>query len=214
MRYIQKFFKSKNSIEQFIEENGMEQAIKEFGINKLLMYKLISQYEGTELYYYEYITIHKVYDIEGNFLGDITPIMSPYYKELGHFFGPCKNGNIILSKLDEEKLIKTYGVFDKDGKSIVPYGRYHNHEFLPSGVALMGIKNELMPNVTTIHYDGTFNVQLFENVETIMGDGEYEYILHKNINGEDKTLKVNKEVMNELMYNATIALKSTEKGID
>lgn len=215
MRYIQKFFESKKSIEKFIEKNGMEEAIQEYGLNKLLMFKLIFQYKGTKLYYDDnFSVITKVYNEEGKYLGMITQLMSPFYKKLGHYFGPCLNGNVILCQNNSDFQGKTYALFDKDGKYIIPYGVYNSYEFLPNGVALMGNKNESAEKVTTIHYDGTFNVQLFDRVETVMGDEEYEYILHNTVNSEDKTLKVNKDIMDELMYNSRIKFGTKEKGIE
>ncbi len=214
MRYIQKFFQSKKSIELFIEENGMEQAIKEFGINKLVMFKLINQYENTELYYYEYITIHKVYNKEGVYMGDITPLMCPYYKKLGYFFGPCKNGNILLSKLDEDKLIKTYGVFDKTGKQIIEYGKYPEFCFLPNGIALMNKSGEY--KAVTVHIDGTVKTQPVFYFYTDGASGDY--ILYSKLYrkvGENEVVSyhVREKVVNDLT-DSSIQIGTIEKGIE
>ena len=165
MRYIQKFFKTKEAVREFIKENGMEEAVKEYGLNKLLMFKLIFQYEGTELYYDEYISYHRVYNKEGKFLGNITHLMAPHYKKLGYFYGPCLNGNIILYQNSQEQQGRTYGVFDKFGECLVPYGKYFNHCFLPSGVALMGKSCETEHTAVTVGYKGDIKNQEYTYIE-------------------------------------------------
>ena len=66
MRFIQKFFQRKKLVENFIKENGMEAAIQEFGINKLVMFKLLYYLEGKDLYCDSYpYTITSYYDKNG-----------------------------------------------------------------------------------------------------------------------------------------------------
>ena len=44
MNLIRKFFQTKKDIQKYIEENGMESAIKEIGVKKLCYFKLLSLY--------------------------------------------------------------------------------------------------------------------------------------------------------------------------
>lgn len=212
MGYIQKFFQSKKIVEKFIEEHGMEKAVAEYGIEKLLMYKLLLQYEGTNLFYDDdrsFVT--QVFNKEGKILGEITQLMSPYYKKLGHHFGPCLNGNIILSEKNKDRQGKTFAVYNKDGKVIIPYGKYNEYEFLPNGVALMSCFDAEKEDLVTIHFDGTVKVQPFTYIEKIISSDEYE--LHTR-NGETVKVYYAKEsVVNNIMDKST-EIGTIEKGIE
>lgn len=210
MRYIQKFFKSKKSVEEYIEEKGMEEAVKEYGLNKLVMYKLLFQYEGTNLYYDDnFSVITKVYNEGGEFLGYITPLMSPYYKKLGYYFGPCKNGNIVLSQSNENRQGRTYGVFDKKGNQIIGFGKFPEFCFLPNGIALMNESGEY--NAVTVHYDGTVKTQPFLYFDTDGATGNY--ILYKKHGDEVVTYDATAKVINDLTDSST-EMGTIEKGIE
>ncbi|MBQ8615785.1 MAG: hypothetical protein IJ415_04390 [Clostridia bacterium] len=167
MRFIQKFFQSKKLVEDYIKENGVEEAVKEYGINKICMYKFLESYKGTELYPDGCPYGESVYNKKGQLLGITTNLMSPYYKKLGHFFGPCLNGNIILSTIDQESLSKTYAVFDKSGNQLVPYSKYFNYCFMPKMVVLMDKTYETENNAVTISYSGNIKNQIYTYIEKV-----------------------------------------------
>lgn len=209
MRYIQKFFESKKSVEEYIEEKGMEEAVKEYGLNKLIMYKLLSQYEGTDLYHDDYYAADRVYNKEGKLLGSITHLMSAHYKTLGYFFGPCKNGNIVLSQSNENRQGRTYGVFDKKGNQIIEFGKFPEFCFLPNGIALMNVSGEY--NAVTVHYDGTVKTQPFLYFDTDGATGNY--ILYKKHGDEVVTYGATAKVVNDLTDSST-EIGTIEKGIE
>lgn len=205
-----KFYESKEIVEKFIEEKGMEEAVKEYGLNNLVMYKLLFQYEGTELYHDEYYAAPRVYNREGKYLGNITHLMSPHYKKLGCFFGPCKNGNIILSQNNNNQQGRTYGVFNKKGNQIIEFGKYPEFCFLPNGIALMNESGE--HNAVTVHIDGTVKTQPFLYFDTDVATGDY--ILYKKV-GEDEveTYGATAKAINDIMDSST-KIGTIEKGIE
>lgn len=161
MNLINRLIQTKKRIEKYIEENGLDATVKNFGVNILVRYKFLAKFKGTKLYYNIIGAIDKVYNKKGEYLGGITHLMSTHYKELGHFFGPCLNGNIILSHRNRDGLVKSYAIFDKNGDCIVGYNIYFNFQYLPNGVALMGNSEKPLTNALTIHYDGTIKKQPF-----------------------------------------------------
>jgi hypothetical protein len=202
---------TRKSIEKFVQKQGMKKAVQKYGIQKLMEKGLIYQYEGTKLYYGDnFSVVTRVYNEQGVFLGHITPLMSPYYKELGLFFGPCLNGNTILYQVGENGRGKTYGVVDKNAKVIVPFGKYNQFEFLPQGVALMSACHEEQEDLITIHYDGTVKVQPFMYIEKIGAGSDFEL---KRIEEEKiKTYIIKESVINNMMSKSTEVGK--EKGIE
>lgn len=165
MRLIQKFFARKKEVEQYIIENGMEKAIQEYGIGKICMFKMLKNYIGTELYHDDFSFEDKVYDKNGKFLGVVTDLMCPLYKSAGSLVGPCVNGNIILSEVDEELNFKSLTVFDKFGNQLVPYGKYYKYCFLPNGVALINDYEKTTIPVTTISYDGVIEEKDYTHIK-------------------------------------------------
>lgn len=211
MGLIEKIFESKNKVEDCVKEKGMEAAIKEFGLQKLLELKILLQYENTELYVYDSCLVDRVYNKEGKCLGEITPLMSPYYKKLGHFFGPCENGNIILEKKSCKTGKRTYGVFDKLGNQVVGYCKYFNFSFIPNGVALQGMLDKENYNAVTVHYDGTVKTQPFIRISKDEQSGEYEIVRLED--GETKTYFANAEIVEDMIDSST-EIGTIEKGIE
>ena len=212
MRYIQKFFESKKSVEKFIQEKGMEAAVAKYGINKLIMYKLLFQYKDTELFYDNSISvITRVYNKEGKCLGNVTQLMSPCYKKLGRYFGPCENGNIILVKKECKNDAKTYGVFDKFGNKIVGYCKYFDFCFIPNGVALLG--KDAKTNITTVHFDGTVKTQPFTYIQENTEDKSYDFKVKLLEDDELKTYFISSSTLKDLISSET-EIGLTEKGIE
>lgn len=174
MNLIRKFFQTKKDIQKYIEENGMESAIKEIGVKKLCYFKLLSLYEGTELYYDENAVVDKVYDKNGAYLGEITHLLSSFYKKLGYFYGPCQNGNIILQTIDKESSIRTYAIFDKYGKNLIPYGRYFNYCFMQNGVALMGKEKKSEHNAIIVDISGVIENSPYTYIEKTDSENLYQ----------------------------------------
>ncbi len=72
MGIIQKFFQSKKIVENFIKVNGMEEAVKKYGINKLVMYKILVPYEDTNFYCdYNFSAKARLFDANGKVVCDI-----------------------------------------------------------------------------------------------------------------------------------------------
>ena len=204
MGLIQKIFESKNRVEKFIQEKGMAQAVKKFGINKLVMYNFLYHYNGTELFYDNNISVvTRVYNKEGKCLGNVTQLMSPYSKKLGRYFGPCANGNIVLAKRDCKNAVKTYGVFDKNGNQIVNYCKYFNFCFLPNGVALLGNDANTKTKLITIHYDGTVKKQPFTYIVETVDDEEFDYEVYMQDGKESMTYYITAETLNDIMSSET-----------
>lgn len=97
------------------------------------MYKFLFQYEGAVLYHDEYYAAQRVYNKEGKLLGSITHMLSPYYKQLGYFFGPCKNGNIILSQNSKNQQVRTYGFSIKRVIKLLNLENIQNFAFCQMG---------------------------------------------------------------------------------
>lgn len=213
MRFIQKFFQTKKYVEKFIETKGMEKAVSEFGLEKLLMFKLLNQYKGTELFYDNNISVvTRVYNKEGKCLGNITQLMSPYNKKLGRYFGPCENGNVILVKRDCKQGVRTYGVFDKEGNQIIDYCKYFNFSFLPDGVALMGKDAETKTKLTTVHYDGTVKTLPFTYiVESV--DDDYDYKVYMQGKEDCSEYSISCNTLKDIM-SAETEIGKVEKGIE
>ena len=213
MRFIQKFFESKKSVEKFIKEKGMEEAVNKFGLNKLVMYKLLYQYAGTELFYDDnFSVITRVYNKEGKCLGNITQLMSPYSKKLGRYFGPCANGNIILTKRECKNGAKTYGVFDKKGNQIVDYCKYFDFCFLPEGVALLGNDAKTKTKLTTIHFDGTVKTQPFTYIMESVDD-EFDFKVYMQDEKEEMDYYISAETLKDIISSET-EIGKIEKGIE
>ena len=210
MSLIDKILFVGENIQSYLNKHGMEETVKKYGLEKLLKHEILFQYEGTELYHDEYYAAPRVYNKQGKFLGSITHLMSPHYKKLGYFFGPCQNGNIILSQNNEKRQGKTYGVFDKSGNQIVEFNKYPEFCFLPNGIALMNESGE--HNAVTVHIDGTVKTQPFLYFDTDSATGEY--ILYKRV-GDDEvaTYYATEKAVNDLTDSST-EIGTIEKGIE
>lgn len=208
MNLLNKLSKQKKEIEAFVEENGMEEAVKKYGLSNLIRYFILMNYSKTNLYFDDRGMIDKVYTDKGVYLGDITHLMSPYYKKLGYHFGPCLNGNIILAKVDKETNRRTYAIFDKDGNQIINYGKYTYFDFLPNGVAISGNRHEC--NAITVHYNGTVVEQPFVSFsEDTSSDNRW--LAHKKIGDEFIPFEFTTKAIK--MYVEGI-VENKEKGIE
>ena len=186
MSLLNKILQDKDVIETYIKENGMEAAVKKYGIEKLLKSNVLSQYKGTNLFYDDSCMVDKVYNKNGEMLGEITHLLSPFYKKLGYHFGPCLNGNIILRRKGTGKTVSEYGVFDKDGNQIIEFGEHFDFCFLPNGVAIMSMYNGAETNMVTIHYDGTVKSHPYSYIQEGNNIGEYDI----SIRIDDENIKV------------------------
>ena len=161
MNFLKRMFIKRIEVVECIEKHGMKVAVEQYGLDALLKFGLLFQYEGTKLYHDEFITYERVYNENGEYLGNITDAMAPFYQELGYFYGPCMNGNVVLSKSDEKKGYKTYAVFDRHAEILINYGSYCDKVFLRNGVALRGASKEENVKVITINPQGKVTHQPF-----------------------------------------------------
>ena len=207
MRLIEKkLFVSKKDIQEFLDENGMEETVKKYGMDKVCKSKVLERFAGTELYHNNFSCEEKVYDKNGKFLGQTTDLMNIFYKDAGKFIGPCENGNIILCRLDDETNDRSYGVFDRNGIELVPYGKFYGRCFLPNGVALINDHEKSKVPVVIVSYAGDVKEKDYTHIkecfvsQTVESDLRsykiYRYaegeilrdIIHLNKNGEEVDL--------------------------
>ena len=173
MKMLRKMLDEKHEIQDCILNNGMQIAVSKYTLKKLLEFAILTKLDNAELYTNSDSTglIPSVYTKTGEYLGQMTILLGPCYKKLGGVEVPCLNGNVLLSKQkDTEGNVypsTTYGVFDKTGKQLVPYGRYFSYEFIPDGVALCnGYGNEDI-NVITIYYTGDIREEDYFYIEEV-----------------------------------------------
>ena len=176
-----------------VNKYGMEAAVQEYGIIKLIEFGILFPYEDTALFYDSSALYQKVYNERGEYLGDVTDLMAPYYKTLGRFWGPCLNGNIILSKFDQEKGYKTYGVFDQYAEILISYGTYCDKVFLDNGVALRAENKDKKVKVITINPQGIIKHQPFIYIEESYLNDNNEKTFTVTLANEDKTEQIIKE---------------------
>ena len=158
MRFIQKFFQSKKLVENFIKENGMEAAVKEYGLHKLCRFKLLNQIQGTSLYLHNHIAYNK----DGLYLGHETGVLNNVF-DYNEFFETFDNGNIVLC-LPNDNGVDTFGVFDKDGNQIVPYGIYDEYIILPKIIYFQTGDADPSVKALMIKRDGEIKKQEFMNI--------------------------------------------------
>ena len=198
MSLLRKMFTKREDVIKCIAENGMSSAVEQYGLDKLLNLNILFQYEDTDLYHDEFISYQRVYNSKGEFLGNITDLMAPFYKKLGYFWGPCMNGNIILSQSDKEKGYKTYAVFDKHAEVLIGYGSYCNKVFLPNGVALLASSEEENIEVITINPEGQVKRQPFTHIEeshTTKGNERTFTVKFPNEDGPEQLIKGNDDML-------------------
>ena len=195
MGLVYNLFKSKETInaeiKDFINEYGMEEAVKKFTLKKLVKKGLLIPIEKTELYKnsdFDFFTF--IYNKDGIELGQQTLIMNPFYKDLGGFQAPCVNGNMILSRSDSSKWpSRTYGVVASDGEVVVEFGKYFGYVYIPDGVALRNAYGNENVKVMLINAWGDLAKQEYFDIEekiagaTIMPE-EKAYIVKEKIDGQ------------------------------
>lgn len=157
MRYIQKFLATKKHVEDFIREKGMDVAIKEFGLKKLCMFKLLIQIKDTDLYERNHI----VYNNHGAYLGHETGLANNVFAH-GNF-EVFDNGNIILV-LPNDNGFDTFGIFDKAGNQLIPYGVYDEYIILPKTIYFQTGDADPSVKAIKIKKDGKIQKQDFINI--------------------------------------------------
>lgn len=211
MGLVYNLFKSKEEIQteikKFIDEYGMEEAVKKYSLKKLVKKGLLIPIEKTELYKnndFDFFTY--IYNKEGIELGQQTLIMNPFYKDLGGFQAPCVNGNMILSRSDSSKWpSRTYGVIASDGEIVVPFGKYFGYEYIPDGVALRNAYGNEDVKVMLINAWGDLEKQEYFDIE--------EKIAGVKTLPEEKAYIV-KEKTDGQVQEKLIVLRKGEFGID
>lgn len=193
MNLLKRLFLKKEEVIECVDKYGMEVAVQEYGIIKLIEYGILLPYEDTALFYDSSALYQKVYNERGEYLGDATDLMAPYYKTLGRFWGPCLNGNIILSKVDQEKGCKTYGVFDQHAEILINYGTYCDKVFLDNSVALRAENKDKKVKVITINPQGIIKHQPFIYIEESYLNDNNEMTFTVTLANEDKTEQIIKE---------------------
>ena len=96
MNLINKLSKQKKEIEAFVEENGMEEAVKKHGLSNLIRYFILTNYSKTNLYFDDRGIIDKVYTDKGVYLWSCKycdHVTNTYSDAFGHdlnILGNCK----------------------------------------------------------------------------------------------------------------------------